>query len=232
MEPLHAELFATKGPEYLLVITYLVLLTGFWVLLQGPDRGKAPAPKPTRRRRSAGWFVLPEGLHFHQGHTWAARDGEAVLKVGMDEFSGKLLGRPAALRLPEAGTRLEQGKVGWRVLVDGKAIEMLSPVDGEVLEVNARALLDPSKAVQSPYGEGWLLRVRVDKEVCPLRNLLTGDVALSWIRTAEERIKVRASGQLGLALPDGGVPVDGMAQALAPGEWEELAREILLATPC
>jgi Fe-S-cluster-containing hydrogenase component 2 len=62
---------------------------------------------------------------------------------------------------------------------------------------------------------------------CPI-----GEVARSWIRTAEERITIRASGELGLALPDGGAPVDGMACALSPDDWEDLAREILLATPC
>jgi hypothetical protein len=65
-----------------------------------------------------------------------------------------------------------------------------------------------------------------------VRNLLTREVARSWIRTAGERVKVRASGKLGLALPDPGAQVDGMARALSPDNWEDLAREILLSTPC
>jgi glycine cleavage system H lipoate-binding protein len=231
MEPLHAELFATKGQEYLLVITYLVLLSGFWALLSGPDRER-PSPRRTAPGRVRGWFSLPAHLHFHQGHTWAAREADGVLRVGMDEFSRRLLGSPSALRLPEVGAELRQGGIGWTVWVDGKPIEMLSPVDGEVMDVNAMALEDPGGALERPYDDGWLLKVRVNRVSCPLKNLLTGEVAQAWIRTAEERIRTRSWGELGVVLPDGGEPVDGMAKAVSPEDWDAFAREFLLATPC
>jgi len=232
MGSLHTDLFATKGLEYLLVITYLVLLAGFWTLLsRAPVRKTAVARSGASSRRH-GWFSLPESLHFHQGHTWAVKEAHGVLRVGMDEFSRRLLGSPFAIRLPEVGHQLEQGEIGWTVMVEGEAIEMVSPVNGEVLAVNPRALATPEGVLERPYDDGWLLKVRVNPEKCPLRNLLSGELARAWIQHAEERIRTLHTGDLGVALPDGGRPVDGFARALSPGGWGDLAREILLVDRC
>lgn len=232
MDPTHADLFATKGLEYLLVISYLILLTAFWTLAM---REPSPARKKVReaaRKRARGWFHLPENFHFHQGHTWALKEAEGVLRVGMDEFSRRLLGNPSSLVLPEVGAQLEQGDLGWTVMVDGKPIQMLSPVTGQVLEVNRRVQETPEEALRKPYDEGWLLKVRVNPERCPLRNLLSGELALTWLREKEEKIRAHPVGELGVVLPDGGAPVDGLARALSPDDWDALARSFLWPDPC
>jgi glycine cleavage system H lipoate-binding protein len=229
---MHMDLFATKGLEYLLVITYLTLLMAFWAFALKPAKPKeAKAPTPVKVR-GAGWFSLPKDFHFHQGHTWAVKEAPGVLRVGMDEFARRLLGSPSALHLPLPGTHLEQGHKGWSVEVGGKSIDMLSPVGGEVIEVNTHVMDTPGEALINPFDEGWLLRVRVDPERCPLRNLLSGDLALAWLRNKEEMIRTHHAGELGVVLPDGGAPVDGFAQALSPDGWEELARTILIPDPC
>ena len=76
------------------------------------------------------------------------------------------------------------------------------------------------------------MKVRVNPERCPLRNLLTGDLALAWLRNKEESIRTQHAGELGVVLPDGGSPVDGLARAISPEGWEDLAREILIPDPC
>jgi len=234
MDPMQTDLFATKGLEYLLVIGYLILLTGFWTLaLRAPRKAEAKAGARERSgARSGGWFSLPDGFHFHRGHAWALKEAPGLLRVGMDEFSRRLVGNPSSLVLPGVGDHLEQGGTGWTVVVDGKPIRMLSPVKGEVLEVNPAALETPEAALQDPYDKGWLLKVRVDPERCPLRNLLSGNLALAWLRDAEEQIRTFPSGGLGVALPDGGEPVDGFARALAPERWDVLAEDFLRPGPC
>jgi len=150
----------------------------------------------------------------------------------MDEFSRQLLGKPSALRLPAIGTRLEQGQTGWAVEVEGQSIDMLSPVNGEVMEVNTRVMDEPGQALLNPYDDGWLMKVRVNPKRCCLRNLLSGELALAWLQNQEERIRMQNAGELGLVLPDGGTPVDGLARAISPDGWDDLAREILNPDPC
>jgi glycine cleavage system H protein len=181
--------------------------------------------------RDRGWFQLPEGLSFHQGHTWVRPNGGTVVTVGMSEFARKLVGASMSINLPPAGTRLEQGLHAWEVVVDGTPIPMLSPVDGEVLEVNTRAMEAPGELLESPYEDGWLLKVGVNdaRSRASLKNLLAGSPARAWMEEIEERLRTLQSGELGVVMPDGGEPVDGMARALSPEDWERVAREFLLA---
>lgn len=242
---LQAELFATKGLEYAAVLVYLGFFVGFWRLLRNPEgeeTGSEAAPKvspagagedPAGGR--GGWFSLPQGFLFHQGHTWVRRDGEREVRVGMDEFTRKLLGPPASFSLPPVGAQLKQGDQGWAVEVDGKTIPILSPMDGEVVEVNPLALEAPREVLDQPYGQdGWLLKIRVREAESrtALANLLSGNLARAWIREVEERIRGMHSPELGLVLPDGGEPVDGLAQVLSPEDWDDLARSFLWPDPC
>lgn len=229
------EFFPTKGIEYLLVIGYLLLLVPFtWALL-----GRRPTPRTVPVRAGAAaraggswspgsWFPLPEGLHFHRGHTWAMPEGAGVFRVGMDGFALRMLGRPEALDLPQPGTALEQGEPGWRLRVGGRALPLLSPVRGEVTEVNPEAVTSPGRVGDDPYGEGWLLKVRTDRAGGVLKNLLSGELARAWMDQSMDRVSHRLLPQLGQVLQDGGEPVEGFARQLDPERWPAIAAEMLL----
>jgi len=229
------EFFPTKGIEYLLVIGYLLLLVPFvWALL---GRRTTPQAVPVRatapgRARWAGassiWFPLPEGLHFHRGHTWAVPEGGGVFRVGMDDFALRLLGRPESLELPQPGTELEQGETGWRFQVEGRALPLLSPVKGEVIEVNPEAVNNPDRVGDDPYGQGWLLKVRTSRAGGVLKNLLSGNLARAWMDDAVTRVSQQLLPQLGVVLQDGGELVEGFARQLDPEHWPEIAAEMLL----
>lgn len=221
------DLFATKGAEYLIVISYLVLLAAFWRFLWSPGRGQAAAARaavPLGR-----WFALPEGRYFHQGHAWVAPERDDVMRVGMDDFAQKLLGRPAGFVFPDVGARLAPGERGWQVQVDGHAIPMVSPVGGEVVEVNQELLASPGLVNADPYDRGWLLKIRVPDPAAASRNLLSGKLARAWMDGITERLREMRVGELGVVLPDGGFPVSGFARALSPEGWDRVAREFLLS---
>src|SRR5574341_482202 len=187
------DLFATKGTEYLIVIGYLVLLVGFWRLLWAPGAARAAAvaariPAPGR------WFDLPDGLYFHQGHSWVSPVGGSEVLVGMDDFAQKLLGQATGFTLPAVGSRLAQGERGWQVQVDGQAIPMLSPVDGEVVGVNSDVVGSPALVNAKPYDRGWLVKVKVRDPGAPARNLLSGKLARAWMDGITERLRETRSG--------------------------------------
>jgi glycine cleavage system H protein len=223
------DIYATKGVEYLIVLGYLMVLVGLWVLLS-PKKvawavGMRSRPAPARAGQ---WFTLRQDYFYHQGHSWAAADDGDVVTIGVDDFAQRLLGRPDAIHLPQTGTRVQQGDLAWEFEVDGRRIGMLSPVDGKVLSVNRAVTEHPEVLAESPYERGWLLKVRVPRPRAAFRNLLTGELSRSWMSQAVERVRRMQAGDLGVVMPDGGVPVPGFVKQLDPEHWDVLAREFLL----
>lgn len=217
---MEGDIFATKGTEYLLVIAYFVLLVGL-VRLLAPDRRTRPAAPPVR---AVGWFRLADGYHFHPGHAWASPTDDGVLKVGIDDFTAQLVGEPDEFALPAVGERLRQGANAWQLRTGDRSLDMLSPVEGEVVAVNDAVRESPRLAADDPYGSGWLLKVRVSDRAS-LRNLLSGSLAAAWIRDTAERLRGMPGTGLGLLMTDGGTPVRGFGRSLGPEEWNTVARD-------
>jgi len=226
--------FPTKGIEYLLMISYLLLVVPFGLLLRWiakePSAAKEAAAILPNTAPGNKWFQLPEGFHLHRGHTWAFPEGGEVLRIGMDDFAQRLIGEPAAMMLPTPGQRIEQGERGWQLRVNGDVVDLLSPVQGEVVEVNEEAIRTPSLVCDDPYGKGWLLKVRVGRESTALKNLLPERLARAWLDEAGEQLGALMGSELGPVLQDGGVPVSGFARQLAGDRWPELARQLLLTS--
>lgn len=227
-------MFATKGLEYLLVVVYAAFFIPIAVLLhRAIVRQSATAPatvpaSPAFVGNDGAWFGLPDGFSVHRGHAWAIAEGDGVYKIGMDDFAGRLIGEPTALVLPSQGRMLDQGKRGWQIGVDGQTLEMLSPVRGEVLEVNHDALASPAVVAEDPYGKGWLMRVRATQPDSALTELFSGRLARAWYDDVEEKVRDVMQDRLGTVLQDGGTLVHGFARELAGEQWTELVAEFLL----
>ena len=108
-------------------------------------------------------------------------------------------------------------------------------MDGEVQSVNTAVLEDPALASRDPYGNGWLMRVRIPSREPVRRNLLAGRLARSWSELAERALQAIAAeapdAALGAVLADGGEPSEGLARALAPDSWEEVVHRFFLLDP-
>lgn len=223
----YVDIFATKGTEYLLVIAFLIALTPFWRILRVPARRGIEA---VRRAMAAvaQWFTLPDGLFYHQGHSWLAPQEGEIVKVGIDDFAQKLIGRTNQVVLPKVGQRIEQGEVGWGLDVGGKRLQMLSPVSGQVVAINREVLKNPDLINQDPYGKGWLMMVKPDNKRATVKNLLSGRLAAAWMDKTAEALRDRIGGELGAVYQDGGIPITGIAKALSPDAWDRIASEFLL----
>ncbi len=223
------DIFATKGTEYLLVVVYFVLLIALVRYIAPRAVGRAVATAGERRDADA-WFAVRDDRRFHPGHAWAAADGADadVVTVGLDDFAAHLVGPPEAVALPAVGTHVRQGGRGWVLTTGGRALGMVSPVEGDVVAVNEAVLAFPRLAAEDPYGRGWLLKVRSPDRQIRLKNLLGGELARAWMRHTSERLSHVLSGGLGAVMADGGRPAHGFAHALAPEEWEAVTREFFL----
>ena len=104
----------------------------------------------------------PEELKYFKEHDWVRVDGdEAVL--GITWFAQDALGEIVYVELPEVGAALEGGQA-YGQLESVKAVsDVFSPVSGEVIDVNSVLEDEPQLVNDDPYGDGWLIRVRLSQ---------------------------------------------------------------------
>ncbi|HSS79888.1 MAG TPA: glycine cleavage system protein GcvH [Gaiellaceae bacterium] len=102
----------------------------------------------------------PDDLRYHPEHDWARVDGgEATL--GITWFAQDALGELVHFEAPEEGATLTKDQAYAEVESVKAVSDVIAPLSGEVLEVN-RAVADAPETVNDdPYGEGWLVRVRL-----------------------------------------------------------------------
>ena len=83
-------------------------------------------------------FDVPMDFYFHDGHAWARIESGGYIRIGLDDFALKVLGKAEALDLPLMGKELDQGKVGWGLKRKDNLADVLSPIDGIIVEVNSQ----------------------------------------------------------------------------------------------
>jgi len=112
----------------------------------------------------------PEHLRYTKQHEWAAIEGDLV-RIGITLHAVEQLGDVTLVDLPEVGTQLE-AEAHFGDIESVKAVsELFAPVSGEVVESNDALADRPELVNESPYGEGWMVVVRVS-EPGELRELL------------------------------------------------------------
>jgi glycine cleavage system H protein len=102
----------------------------------------------------------PDDLRYHPDHDWArVEDGEATL--GITWFAQDALGELVHFEAPEEGATLAKDKAYAEVESVKAVSDVIAPLSGELLEVNLSAADAPETVNDDPYGEGWLVRVRL-----------------------------------------------------------------------
>jgi glycine cleavage system H protein len=102
----------------------------------------------------------PDDLRYHPEHDWARVDGqEAVL--GITWFAQDALGELVHFEAPEVGGTLTKDQAYAEVESVKAVSDVIAPLSGEVLEVNEKAVDEPETINEAPYGEGWLVRIRL-----------------------------------------------------------------------
>jgi len=102
----------------------------------------------------------PDDLKYHEEHDWARVDGdEAVL--GITWFATDALGELVHFEPPEVGSTVTKGQSYGEVESVKAVSDLIAPLSGEVLEVNERVVDAPETVNEDPYGDGWLLRIRI-----------------------------------------------------------------------
>ncbi len=113
----------------------------------------------------------PSQLRFSETHEWIALDGD-IATIGITQFAVEQLTDLVHIELPGPGEEVRAGEPFGEIESVKAVSDLYSPVDGTVVEVNERVRDDVSVVSNDPYGEGWLIKVRV-KPGTSLDDLLT-----------------------------------------------------------
>jgi glycine cleavage system H lipoate-binding protein len=186
------------------------------------------APRAALQPNVVAGFQLPENLKYHPGHTWALSEGPKMVRVGLDDFAARLLGKVQKIALPQRGQWVRQGQKIWTLERDGAKVDMVSPVEGVVTDVNDAAAKDPESARRDPYGDGWLVSVESPDAKLNFRNLLSGGLARWWMEEAASRLRRHMPIPVGVA-QDGGTTISDLSGYLGDKEWADVVREFFLS---
>ena len=102
----------------------------------------------------------PNDRKYAKTHEWVKVDGD-VATVGITDFAVEHLGDLVFVDLPDVGREVDAGEVAAEVESVKAVGEVISPVGGEVVEVNEGLADDQSDLGSDPYGSGWLYRLKV-----------------------------------------------------------------------
>jgi len=104
--------------------------------------------------------TYPDDLLYHREHDWARiEDGEAVL--GITWFAQDSLGELVHYEAPEAGAHVLKDASYGEVESVKAVSDLISPLSGEIVEVNQKVVDAPETVNEDPYGDGWLVRLRL-----------------------------------------------------------------------
>lgn len=215
----------------LVLVTFIIFIAVDAIL----NRKHAPAVQPelapvpfAESAEVIGGFHWPSSLKYHSGHTWVSHERKNVMRVGADEFAAAVAGPLESIELPKPGTWVRQGQKIIGLNRIGDKVELVSPVEGEVVEVNAEVQSAPGALRKDPYGKGWLFTVFSPDEEGPTRNLLPSSLARAWMRQTVDRLYALQPQFAGATAADGGVPVEHLAGALPVLTARQLSEEFFL----
>ena len=212
-----------------LTIDYFYAKTKHPVLQVAPAMSKATGKAVAQIRLSmVGGFSVPENLRYHPGHTWALSESPNLVRIGMDDFATKLTGKIEIVTLPQRGQWVRQGQKIWSIVHNGITVDMVSPIEGSVADVNDAAAKDPTLIGKDPYGEGWMVTVQSPDAKTNFRNLLGGALARWWTEESSMRLQRLVPSALGALAQDGGGAIDDVAATLPEEQWVKITREFFL----
>ena len=178
-------------------------------------------------------FRIPKGVFFAANHTWTKVNDDGKVRIGLDDFIQKVVGKIDRIEFMNPGEEVKSGDKIIKIVQDGRSIYLKSPVDGRIAMVNRDLEADASKIKVDPY-KAWAIEVEPKHLSKDLRNMKIAESASNWFKKELKRFKefvsteVTATNNLvGATAQDGGIPVEGLLERMENGTWKKFEDEFL-----
>ncbi len=117
---------------------------------------------------------FPENLKYTKEHEWIRIEDNLVGVVGITEYAQSELGDIVYVELPQVGKVVKQLESFGTIEAVKTVADLFAPVSGEIIEVNENLKNSPDLINKDPYGEGWIVKIRI-KDMNELNNLLSAE---------------------------------------------------------
>ncbi len=117
---------------------------------------------------------VPSNLKYTKDHEWIKDDGNGMATVGVTDFAQSQLGDIVFIEIETQGETLAKEEVFGTIEAVKTVSDMFMPVGGEVLEVNPKVSEQPDIVNKDPYGEGWMIKIKMTNPA-ELNDLLSPD---------------------------------------------------------
>jgi glycine cleavage system H protein len=117
---------------------------------------------------------MPDDLYFHPDDAWVKIEADGSVLIGMDDFYQKQAGDTTYVDLPFEGDTVKQGETCGKIQSSKWVGKFVSPISGEILEVNHELENDCRLINKDPYASGWIIKVKPSNLDTELKNLAHG----------------------------------------------------------
>jgi glycine cleavage system H lipoate-binding protein len=168
-------------------------------------------------------FGLPGGVFISPGHVWANVTVPGLVRLGLDDFARKMIGRIDAVELPVKGATLKKGERLFSIRQGERRVDFQAPISGTVHEVNAELPQHAEWMTRRPYEHGWVCSVQPVHLADELGHLYIGDRAAAWYQAEIARLQV----MLGTAPGAAGGLIEGQLEQADENVWSKFTQAFL-----
>jgi CheY-like chemotaxis protein/glycine cleavage system H lipoate-binding protein len=174
-------------------------------------------------------FQIPGGVFISEGHCWANVGEDGSVKVGLDDFAKKVIGKIESIGFPNLGMVVKKGQSLFTVNQGQRSISFKSPVSGKVKEVNKFINDELDSLDISPYDINWICEIDADELDSEISNLKIGKSAVTLYENDIERLqnlKNKTKTGKESELEPNGVIFVGEMEKLDDINWKRFAEEL------
>ncbi|MEO1022048.1 MAG: glycine cleavage system protein GcvH [Bacteroidota bacterium] len=117
---------------------------------------------------------IPAELKYTREHEWIRDNGDGTATVGITDFAQGELGDIVFVELEEEGFEFSREDTFGTVEAVKTVSELFAPIDGEILEINEKLEDDPETVNDDPYGDGWMVKIKIG-DPSQMESLLSAD---------------------------------------------------------
>lgn len=228
------DIFATKGIEYLAIISFFVLLIPFWLILNKKNTLGKKISK-VLGVVSASILNMPKGLFYSKNHTWLFMEKSGNAKVGINDLLLRLTGEVQVSGLTVKGKSIKQGELLAEIVQNGKSLKIYSPISGKIVDENLNTENGISNINEDPYNNGWLYKISPDNWKEETKSCYFGEEAIHWSTNEIDRFKdflARTTNNYSpetsmIIMQDGGEIREHLLETMPPELWNDFQNEFL-----